>query len=289
MELRILPPALCEAAPGKIIPGSASHFGFKMLRKYIVPYDASLFNDFMAIRDYQTFSNFYRKYGLVGFAQPLKAAAKRDDSLEFLAVDFYSSAGISETHLKIAWSQLKPYIKRAQNDIQRVLRLRDEYPEKFCRGIEGKLKNVRLRFVYTKDGYLLFTHTKGFKAACLLQAALASEHDLIDICPQCGRRFIKTKNRNYCSETCKEQAKDNRRKNDPVEKKKRSLKGRLERRDLDSLEKEKVLAAIKRVKRPKDDGETQEALGRLGEIEERWLTRLTPGRQPSSKQAAVKK
>ena len=286
--MRVFPPALGFAAPGKI-QRSGSPFGYENLTIKVLPYDAPLFNQFMSIRDYDDFKRFYERYGLVGFERPLKAAARHSDALKWLEIDRYASPGIADAHLRICWQQLEAYILRAQKAVQLVLGLRDKDPVGFCQSIEKNLQNVKWRFIHTEDGYLLFSHATDYKAACFLQAALAAERDEIGICLRCGRRFIKTKKRVYCGDLCKEQAKDYRRKNDPVEKKKRSLKERLARRDLDSIEKEKVLAAIKRVKRPKDDGETQEALGRLGEIEERWLTRLTPGRQPSSKKAAVKK
>jgi hypothetical protein len=206
----------------------------------IPPSDVSMTNHFMDIDDFESFKKFAEKYGLEMFHSQLeRSITKRQMSAEdmLLRVVTFDRSQIHESKLKDIWHRLDRYIRKTQREVHLLMENKVSDLPAYRRQLERGLSATRVRVSKheKRNDYALFLSGRGIKEACFLQVALAGNE--VSVCDRssCPNTFFKVRGKKYCSDSCKETARKERRLNDPLEKPRRALKERAARRRIARL------------------------------------------------------
>jgi hypothetical protein len=133
--------------------------------------------------------------------------------------DWSGFIAISEVAHDLAWRYIQDDIEELQSDLQRLMKQRRE--KQFFDQLDDGLSGLVAKPFRDKGSLWMGAWPQDIKQACYLCIALGDKR--FGTCRHCSRAFIQTKNRAYCSVTCKNAARDKRRSFSQVEREKRRL------------------------------------------------------------------
>jgi hypothetical protein len=252
-ELKSVGMFIGRKLPLTIVPGGEVQHGVSHRYAEGLTTDDPLVNRFLEIKDLSGFKNYCHDYGLLMLRPLIDKKAKRKSAEGLLAGMFldpkfldWGADGISENHVEAIWNLLKENIARIQSDVQSLEDASKDAPDLFLKRLNKVLKRSATITVahwhndddsgsWSKDApgrFSLAVYSPGIQETCYLLVAIATQQGRLQTCGRsgCNHQFIQTINKAYCSENCKRSARRQRRSDDPVEKTRRALKSRVERR-----------------------------------------------------------
>jgi hypothetical protein len=287
-------------APVKVVPGDQVHLGSVRYADGLKR-DDPLVDRFLELRRFKGFVSFCETYGPLMFRPLLEKKATGDAGPEqlfaasLIAFIDWSADTFEENILQGIWQCLTQDIALIQDDIRSLLSNSRDDPERFLSRLQVGLSEVRLRPLYWHDSddpetwpgdapgrFSLAWDARGIRETCYLLVALETQRGRLEECGRdgCNQRFIKRRNKFYCSEDCKQAARRERRSADPMEKPRRAVKARVERRRLDGL-----LTAEQEAEYRREINAAKTAAA-LRRIERKYgLEKRPPGRTPGQKAA----
>lgn len=163
-----------------------------------VLFSEPLTNDFCEIRSYPTFEKFIANYGPDMFERELRSSKR---GLGLLATP---ATGLDRKVLESMYLDLQGSIEKWQSDLQELLRLKVEKPDKFARAFENyESKAERIKTIHGRT-ISEAKHYKYLPEACACQ--IARTEGPISKCARegCERLFIKVNKLHvYCSNYCR--------------------------------------------------------------------------------------
>ncbi len=289
MELKRVGLVYGRKLPIEVIPGGTIGPGTGRYASALKQGDP-LVNKFLDLAEFKDFIVFCETYGLVMFRELMANQAKAEPAglAAFMsAMLVWSSDQLGEEVLQKLWDCLLPDIEIIQAEVRSLMEASRRDPKRFLRQLQDGLSLVTFAVAHWHDSddsatwgvdssgdFSMCADAIGIRETCFVMTALATKDGRLFEClrPNCNNLFIQTRNKLYCSEACKEFARRERRAVDPLEKQRRRLKGRLERRGL--------LPSIEAKCRREINGAIMETA--LIAVEQKYhLEKQTPGRKPT--------
>lgn len=263
----------------KVVKG-VSTGAYATFKKESLYLDDPLVNDFMAVRGYESFKRFCKRYSLIMLRDMISDVTVKRANLKGAYHTFDGrEAVIAEAELQALWTAIEHRVKALQDDVKKLQQEQESEPAEFIKHISKGLKPVRVKAIGEKEigekEYKVYLHGEDIKAAMYLQIILA--RGPLAQCEGCANVFLRTRpDRKYCSKEC--QATAHKRQLDETLKRKNQVRARFYRlKDKDPERAAKiesdVLAKLREARTKK----------RIAEIEKRYgLEKQSPGRKPKS-------
>lgn len=287
--------------PVEVVPGGEVYRGSDRYADGLKP-DDPLVNKFLGLRRFNDFVPFCESYGPLMFRPLLEKKATGDAGPEQLSAALliafidWSADRFSRNVLQGVWECLAPEIMLVQQDIQSLMDNSVQDSETFLSRLQKGLSSVGVTVSHWHDSddsetwpgdtpgkFSLAMDARSIKETCYLLVALATQSGKLEKCGRhgCNHLFIQTRNKGYCSEACKQAARRERRSADPLEKPRRAVKARVERRWFQGL------LTAEQESEYRSEINAAKTAAALRRIERKYgLERRPPGRTPAGQKAS---